>query len=187
MVLKFHAGSAGFTCSVVTSTSPKQEQVSMAAVARRRRDFRFIFESRSKGIPQHNERNRPFPEFCGSRGLPGQTKAMARCLTFSMTPESAKGRIDRPSPILHFSAAWANKIGVPFLAFAPDCFRRHTLRHRHGRPLRPRKLRRITPPRAIPGCELIPGRRLNGDEAWYRVNLGPEPRILVGKVFRFPN
>lgn len=42
-------------------------------------------------------------------------------------------------------------------------------------------------PQAIPGCELIPGRRLNGDEAWYRVNLGPKPRILVGKVYRFPN
>ena len=33
----------------------------------------------------------------------------------------------------------------------------------------------------------FPGRRLNGDEAWYRVNLGPKPRILVGKVYRFPN
>jgi len=33
----------------------------------------------------------------------------------------------------------------------------------------------------------VPGRRLNGDEAWYRVNLGPKPRILVGKVYQFPN
>ncbi len=41
--------------------------------------------------------------------------------------------------------------------------------------------------RVIPGCELVPGRRLNGDEAWYRVNLGPKPRILVGKVYRFFN
>jgi hypothetical protein len=33
----------------------------------------------------------------------------------------------------------------------------------------------------------MPGRRLNGDEAWYRVNLGPTPRILLGRVYRFPN
>jgi beta-galactosidase GanA len=32
-----------------------------------------------------------------------------------------------------------------------------------------------------------PGRRLNGDEASYRVNFGPKPRVLVGKVYRFPN
>jgi Domain of unknown function (DUF5597) len=31
------------------------------------------------------------------------------------------------------------------------------------------------------------GRRLNGDEAWYRLNLDPKPRILLGKVYRFPN
>jgi len=29
------------------------------------------------------------------------------------------------------------------------------------------------------------GRRLNGDEATYRVPLGPQPRILIGKVYRF--
>jgi hypothetical protein len=40
-------------------------------------------------------------------------------------------------------------------------------------------------PRAISGCDLVPGRRLNGDEAWYRVHLGPSPRILIGKVYRF--
>jgi hypothetical protein len=33
----------------------------------------------------------------------------------------------------------------------------------------------------------VPGRRLNGDEASYRINLGPKPRILIGKVYRFPN
>jgi beta-galactosidase GanA len=32
-----------------------------------------------------------------------------------------------------------------------------------------------------------PGRRLNGDEASYRVSLGSTPRILMGKVYRFPN
>ncbi len=31
-----------------------------------------------------------------------------------------------------------------------------------------------------------PGRRLNGDETWGRLNLGPEPRVLVGKVYRYP-
>jgi len=30
------------------------------------------------------------------------------------------------------------------------------------------------------------GRRLNGDEAPYRVELGPVPRILIAKVYRFP-
>jgi hypothetical protein len=38
----------------------------------------------------------------------------------------------------------------------------------------------------VPGLELIADRRLNGDKAWYRVNLGPKPRILLGKVYRFP-
>ncbi|MCX6905165.1 MAG: DUF5597 domain-containing protein [Verrucomicrobia bacterium] len=32
----------------------------------------------------------------------------------------------------------------------------------------------------------VPGRRLNGDEASYKVNLGPKPRILRGEVYRFP-
>lgn len=36
------------------------------------------------------------------------------------------------------------------------------------------------------GGQWKPGRRLNGDEAWYRVNLGPKPRVLIGKVYRFP-
>ena len=31
----------------------------------------------------------------------------------------------------------------------------------------------------------VPGRRLNGDEATYRVNLGPQPRVLIGRVYRF--
>jgi len=31
-----------------------------------------------------------------------------------------------------------------------------------------------------------PGRRLNGDESWWRLNLGPEPRVLIGKVYRYP-
>jgi hypothetical protein len=39
--------------------------------------------------------------------------------------------------------------------------------------------------RPIPGVDLVPGRRLNGDEASYRVNLGPKPRILLGKAYRF--
>ena len=39
----------------------------------------------------------------------------------------------------------------------------------------------------IPGVGLVTGRRLNGDEAWYRVNLGLKPRILLGKVYRFPS
>jgi hypothetical protein len=38
----------------------------------------------------------------------------------------------------------------------------------------------------VPGVQLVVGRRLNGDEAWYRVNLGPKPRVLLGKVYRFP-
>ncbi len=38
----------------------------------------------------------------------------------------------------------------------------------------------------VPGLDLVSGRRLNGDEAWYRVNLGPKPRVLLGKVYRFP-
>jgi hypothetical protein len=33
--------------------------------------------------------------------------------------------------------------------------------------------------------ELVPGRRLNGDEASYRVNLGPKPQVLQFKVYRF--
>jgi hypothetical protein len=33
----------------------------------------------------------------------------------------------------------------------------------------------------------VPGRRLNGDEASYRVSLGPQPRILLGKVYSFPD
>ena len=37
----------------------------------------------------------------------------------------------------------------------------------------------------LPGLDLISVRRLNGDEASYRVNLGPKPRILLGKVYRF--
>src|ERR1035437_2225921 len=37
----------------------------------------------------------------------------------------------------------------------------------------------------VPAVDLILGRRLNGDEAPYRVNLGPRPRILLGKVYRF--
>jgi Domain of unknown function (DUF5597)/Beta-galactosidase len=37
----------------------------------------------------------------------------------------------------------------------------------------------------VPGVDLVLGRRLNGDEAPYRVNLGPRPRILLGKVYRF--
>ena len=40
-------------------------------------------------------------------------------------------------------------------------------------------------PAPIPGVGLVPGRRLNGDEAWYRVNLGSKPRILLGKMYRF--
>jgi beta-galactosidase GanA len=32
----------------------------------------------------------------------------------------------------------------------------------------------------------MPGRRLNGDEASWRVNLGPEPRVLIGKVYWYP-
>ncbi len=32
----------------------------------------------------------------------------------------------------------------------------------------------------------IVGRRLNGDEAPYKVNLGGQPRILIGKAYRFP-
>ena len=32
----------------------------------------------------------------------------------------------------------------------------------------------------------IAGRRLNGDEAPYKVGLGDQPRILIGKVYRFP-
>jgi hypothetical protein len=32
----------------------------------------------------------------------------------------------------------------------------------------------------------IPGRRLNGDEAWWTVNLGPAPRVLIGKVYWYP-
>jgi len=32
----------------------------------------------------------------------------------------------------------------------------------------------------------IAGRRLNGDEAPYKVNLGGQPRILIGKAYRFP-
>jgi len=43
-----------------------------------------------------------------------------------------------------------------------------------------------TPP-PLPDLGLVAGRRLNGDEAYYRVNLGPTRRILLGKVFRFPN
>lgn len=31
-----------------------------------------------------------------------------------------------------------------------------------------------------------PGRRLNGDETWGRLNLGPQPRVLMGKVYRYP-
>ena len=31
----------------------------------------------------------------------------------------------------------------------------------------------------------VPGRRLNGDEASYKVNLGPTPRILIGRAYRF--
>lgn len=31
-----------------------------------------------------------------------------------------------------------------------------------------------------------PGRRLNGDEAWWRVNLGPQPRVLIAKVYWYP-
>jgi hypothetical protein len=37
----------------------------------------------------------------------------------------------------------------------------------------------------LPGMDLVLGRRLNGDEAWYRVNLGPKPRILLGRVYQF--
>ena len=37
----------------------------------------------------------------------------------------------------------------------------------------------------VPGVDLVLGRRLNGDEASYRVNLGPKPRILLGKVYQF--
>ncbi|MGO8676916.1 MAG: DUF5597 domain-containing protein [Limisphaerales bacterium] len=37
----------------------------------------------------------------------------------------------------------------------------------------------------LSGLELVPGRRLNGDEASYRVGLGPKPRILLGRVYRF--
>jgi hypothetical protein len=44
---------------------------------------------------------------------------------------------------------------------------------------------KMPPPTPEPG--LVAGRRLNGDEAYYRVNLGPTPRILLGKVYRFPN
>jgi len=32
----------------------------------------------------------------------------------------------------------------------------------------------------------MPGRRLNGDETWGRLNLGPEPRVLIAKVYRYP-
>jgi len=32
----------------------------------------------------------------------------------------------------------------------------------------------------------VAGRRLNGDEASYKANLGPRPCILIGKVYRFP-
>jgi hypothetical protein len=42
-------------------------------------------------------------------------------------------------------------------------------------------------PGVVAGLDLVPGRRLNGDEAWYRLNLGPKPRILLGKVYRFPD
>lgn len=31
-----------------------------------------------------------------------------------------------------------------------------------------------------------PSRRLNGDEASWKANLGPQPRILIGKVYRYP-
>ncbi len=31
-----------------------------------------------------------------------------------------------------------------------------------------------------------PGRRLNGDEASWKVNLGPAPRVLIGRVYRYP-
>jgi len=37
----------------------------------------------------------------------------------------------------------------------------------------------------LPGLDLVLGRRLNGDEASYRVDLGPKLRILLGKVYRF--
>ncbi len=39
--------------------------------------------------------------------------------------------------------------------------------------------------RPLPGLDLVLARRLNGDEASYRVNLGPKPRILLGRVYRF--
>ena len=42
-------------------------------------------------------------------------------------------------------------------------------------------------PRPVPGLDLVSGRRLNGDEAYYRVHLGPTPRVLLGKVYRFPS
>ena len=32
----------------------------------------------------------------------------------------------------------------------------------------------------------IPGRRLNGDEAWWRVELGQKPRVLLARVYRYP-
>ena len=37
----------------------------------------------------------------------------------------------------------------------------------------------------LPGVSMVLGRRLNGDEASYRVNLGPTPRVLLGRVYRF--
>jgi len=39
--------------------------------------------------------------------------------------------------------------------------------------------------RPVPGVDLVLDRRLNGDEASYRLNFGPTPRILLGKVYRF--
>jgi len=37
----------------------------------------------------------------------------------------------------------------------------------------------------VSGLDLVLGRRLNGDEAWYRVSLGARQRILLGRVYRF--
>ena len=38
----------------------------------------------------------------------------------------------------------------------------------------------------LAGVDLVLGRRLNGDEAWYRLSLGARPRIMLGRVYRFP-
>ena len=74
IVLKVQAGSAGFTCSVVTSTSPKQEYKCGGGCQEGQR-FPVHLRIPLIGIPQCNEGNRPFPDFCWPWSLSRQIES----------------------------------------------------------------------------------------------------------------